>query len=140
MRRVIPLLLLLATLFSGPLALSVHAQSGGQNDISPPTGGQNDISPNGGSDSSSGLVNPLNKIDSLQDFMNAILDAVVEIGSIILLLALVYTGFLFVAAQGNVEKLRNARSALVWTVVGGLVLLGAKTIGLVIESTASSLK
>lgn len=71
--------------------------------------------------------------------MNAILDGVVEIGTIILTLALVYVGFLFVVAQGNEEKLKNARGALMWTVIGGLVLLGAKAIGLAIQATASNL-
>jgi hypothetical protein len=45
----------------------------------------------------------------------------------------------FVAAQGNEEKIRSARSALVWTVIGGLILLGAKAIALVIEQTVSTL-
>jgi hypothetical protein len=52
---------------------------------------------------------------------------------------IVYVGFLFVAAQGNEEKIRSARSALVWTVIGGLILLGAKAIALVIEQTVSTL-
>jgi hypothetical protein len=71
--------------------------------------------------------------------MLAILDGVVLIGSIFLTLMIVYVGFLFVAAQGNEEKIRSARSALVWTVIGGLILLGAKAIALVIEQTVSTL-
>ncbi len=88
---------------------------------------------------SGGLTNPLNNINSLPEFMNAILNAVVELGSIILVLALVYVGFLFVKAQGKEEEIKNARNALMWTVIGGLVLLGARTVGLVIESTVKSL-
>ncbi|MBU2330328.1 pilin, partial [Patescibacteria group bacterium] len=86
-----------------------------------------------------GLKNPLNNICTLPQFLNAILDAVVQLGTIVLILALVYVGFQFVAAQGNEEKIRSARSALMWTVIGGLVLLGAKAIGLVIEGTVSAL-
>lgn len=87
-----------------------------------------------------GLTNPLNKIETLPQFLNAILDAVVNLGTIILILALVYVGFQFVVAQGNEEKLKSARSALMWTVIGGLVLLGAKSLGLVIQGTVESLK
>jgi len=87
-----------------------------------------------------GLKNPLGKIADLPAFMNAILDAVVNLGTILLVLALVYIGFQFVVAQGNEEKLKSARSALMWTVIGGLVLLGAKTLGLVIQGTVESLK
>jgi|TARA_R110000824_G_scaffold401771_1_gene615540 hypothetical protein len=89
--------------------------------------------------SSGGLTNPLNNINSLPEFMNAILDAVVQLGSIVLLLAIVYVGFLFVKAQGKEEEIKSARSALMWTVIGGLILLGAKTIGLVIASTVGAL-
>jgi len=93
-----------------------------------------------GSGGTPGLTNPLGKIDSLPAFMNAILDAVVNLGTILLVLALVYVGFQFVVAQGNQEKLSSARSALMWTVIGGLVLLGAKSLGLVISGTVESLK
>ena len=101
------------------------------------TTAQNTSAANGGA--SGGLINPLNNIDSLEDFMLAILRGVVRLGSIILVLALVYTGFLFVVAQGNQEKISGARSALMWTVIGGLVLLGAEAIGLVISATVKTL-
>lgn len=87
-----------------------------------------------------GLINPLNKIGSFPQLLTAILGAVVTIGSIVLVLALVYTGFLFVAAQGSEEKIRSAKSALMWTVIGGLILLGAQTISMVIETTVNNLK
>jgi len=93
----------------------------------------------GNSSTGSGLTNPLCGINSLKELLNAVLGAVVQIGSIILVLALVYVGFLFVVAQGNEEKIRDARSALLWTVIGGLILLGASAIGLVIESTANTI-
>lgn len=93
----------------------------------------------GGDSSGGGLTNPLNNIDSLPKFMEVILGAVVQIGTIILTLAIVYVGFLFVQAQGNEEKIKAARSSLMWTVIGGLVLLGASTIGKVIESTVGAL-
>ncbi len=90
------------------------------------------------STSGSGLQNPL-KVDNLQDFLKTILAGIVEIGSIFLVLMLVYVGFLFVIARGNPEKIQTARSALVWTVIGGLLLLGAEAISLVIQSTVSTL-
>ncbi len=87
-----------------------------------------------------GLVNPLNGVSTLPEFLKAILAGVVEIGTIILIMMLVYVGFLFVAARGNAEKLQSAKSALVWTVIGGLILLGATSIQLVIEGTVKSLR
>lgn len=88
--------------------------------------------------SGGGLINPL-KVDSIEKLLALILAAVVQIGSILLVLALVYVGFLFVAAQGNTEQLKKAREALVWTVIGGIVLLGAQAIALVIQSTVQGL-
>lgn len=95
--------------------------------------------PNGTTPRDTGLTNPLNNIESLPQLLQAVLNAIVRIGTIILTLALVYVGFLFVAAQGNEEKLKNAKSSLLWTVIGGLILLGASAIGAVISSTVGSL-
>lgn len=92
-----------------------------------------------GGDTGGTLVNPLNSINSLPELLTAILKGVVEIGAIFLTLMLVYVGFLFVAARGNEEKIRSARDALMWTVIGGLILLGAEAISLVIQATVKTL-
>jgi hypothetical protein len=84
------------------------------------------------------ICNPLQSTD-LQTLLGKVLDAVVAIGTVIVTIMLVYCGFLFVVAQGNDEKLREARSALLWTVIGALVLLGAKAIQGLITTTAQSL-
>lgn len=84
------------------------------------------------------IANPL-KFCSLEQLLDAILDAAIKLGTVVLTLALIYTGFRFVAARGNEESIRSARTALLWTVIGGLILLGAKAIELVISSTVTSL-
>ncbi|HYD93374.1 MAG TPA: hypothetical protein VEB18_02885 [Candidatus Paceibacterota bacterium] len=84
------------------------------------------------------LVNPL-RADSLPELIAVILGAVVEIGSIALVLALVWVGFRFVRAQGNDTELKNAREALMWTVVGGLILLGSAVISEVVQRTVEQL-
>ncbi len=84
------------------------------------------------------LVNPLNA-KTIQELLAIVLKGIVQIGSIIIVLALVWVGFLFVFAQGNEEKVKSARAALMWTVVGGLVLLGAQGIAMVLQSTVDAL-
>ena len=84
------------------------------------------------------LVNPLNA-GSLPELLNIVLKAVIQLGSIFLVLALVWVGFMFVMAQGAEEKIRDARGALVWTVIGGMLLLGAQAISLVITATVQTL-
>lgn len=101
-------------------------------------GGAAPGSGNTANEGSSKLENPLN-VSSLPELLNAILRGVVEIGAILLTVMIVYVGFLFVAAQGNEEKIRSARSALVWTVIGGLILLGASAISAVIQATVGTI-
>lgn len=84
------------------------------------------------------LMNPL-KANNLEELLLAILRGVVQLGTIFLVLALVWTGFLFVYAQGAEERIKNARAALMWTVVGGLLLLGAQGIALVLQATVNAL-
>ena len=83
------------------------------------------------------ITNPL-QFSSLQDLLNAILGAMITIGTIALTAAIIWIGFTFVTARGDPKKLQTARMALLWTVIGGLILLGAKGIETVIQSTVSS--
>lgn len=106
----------------------------------PPTGGTENPDPTAGtSNPATALVNPLGNIDSLEALVNEIMKAVVRIGSIFLTLAIIWVGFKFVVAQGNEEKLQEARGAFVWVVIGGLILLGAQAISLVIQQTVEGL-
>lgn len=84
------------------------------------------------------LENPLGTTD-LKIFILRILDFVIYLGSIIVIFMLVYVGFLFVKARGNPDGINDAKSALLWTVVGALVLLGSKAIALGIEATVKAL-
>ncbi len=80
-------------------------------------------------------MNPL-RANTFYEFIEMILqNIVVPIGTIIAVLAIIYSGFLFVTAQGNTEQLTRARSAFFWAVIGGLILLGAWAIAVGIENT-----
>jgi len=72
-------------------------------------------------------------------FLLAILDVVTRIGFIVVILMTVFVGYKFVAAQGNESKITEAKEMLLWTVIGALILLGAKAIALGIQATAQSL-
>ena len=64
----------------------------------------------------------------------------VSIGFPILVLALVYSGFLFVKAQGNPTEIETAKKAFFWTVVGGVVLLGSSILAGAIGGTVDAVK
>jgi hypothetical protein len=97
------------------------------------------LTPNGQTTPGSGLQNPLGFSD-IPGFLNAILGLVIKIGGVVIVLMLVYIGFLFVTAQGREEKIKEAREALFWTVIGALVLLGAQAISTGIQATVSALQ
>jgi hypothetical protein len=92
-----------------------------------------------GTGNSAALINPLKSGTSLESFLANILSFVVRIGAIIVVLMLVYVGYLFVVAQGSDSKLTEARRALLWTVIGALVLLGAQAIASAIKATVTAL-
>lgn len=86
-----------------------------------------------------GLQNPL-RFDDLGSLLEAILEAVILIAFPVLVLFLVYAGFLFIAAQGNPEKLANARRVFIWALIGALIVLGAQAISLLIGDTVRQLQ
>jgi hypothetical protein len=85
------------------------------------------------------FMNPLGNI-TLYDFLLLILNALIYILFPIIVMMIVYTGFLFVAAQGNPAKLEAARKALIWTVIGALIVLGSKALALAISATVKSIQ
>lgn len=83
--------------------------------------------------------NPL-QANTLQEFITSIINAIVLIAFPFLVLMLVYSGFLFVSAQGNAQKLADARRVFIWTLIGSLLVLGAKALSLAIEATVNDLQ
>ncbi len=81
-----------------------------------------------------GLCNPL-KAQSITAFLNDILDFAVKIGTIFIVLMLVFVGFKFTAARGNAGELEKVRTMFLWTIIGAVVILGAHVISNMIAST-----
>ncbi|HMO78677.1 MAG TPA: hypothetical protein PJ997_00625 [Candidatus Paceibacterota bacterium] len=86
----------------------------------------------------SGLNDPIG-VSNMGVLINRILDVVVTVGTVIVVLAIIYAGFLFIAARGNPEKINQAKSVFLWTVIGAIVLLGAQLLSNIIVSTARGL-
>lgn len=105
----------------------------------PPDLFQGSSATGGSANDSLTLMNPLQGGTSLESFLSTILSFVIRIGAIIVVLMLVYVGYLFVMAQGSDSKLSEARKALLWTIIGALILLGAQAIAIGIESTVNAL-
>ena len=88
------------------------------------------------------ICNPLASrgINDIPGFIKTLLDGVLTIGIPIVALAIIYCGFLFVAARGNSEKLTKAKSALLYTLIGAAILLGSWAIAQMISATVVGLK
>jgi len=93
------------------------------------------------SDSGQGkIVDPLNgKFPSISDLIETILTGALRIGMPVIVLAIVYCGFLFVKAQGKPEELKKAKDALLYTLIGAAVLLGSWAIAKMISATVLAL-
>ena len=83
------------------------------------------------------LRNPL-KSKSLTGFFNSILEVIMVFAVPLIVFFIIYAGFLYVTAQGNETTISKAHKALLYAVVGGLIILGAKIILEVISGTISA--
>ncbi|MEK7227442.1 MAG: hypothetical protein AAB641_00945 [Patescibacteria group bacterium] len=88
------------------------------------------------------IKNPFGRgIDSLFDLLKTVVnDIILPIGGVLAVLAFIYSGFLYVTAQGNDTKLKTAHNALLYTAIGTAVLLGSWTLANVISNTIDKLK
>lgn len=85
------------------------------------------------------LNNPIST-STIQAFIAQILDVMVTIATPVAILAIIYSGFLFVKAQGKPEAIKEAKFILKWTLVGVMVILGAQILSSVVAGTIESLK
>lgn len=87
------------------------------------------------------IKDPFNLGNNLYDLVYAVLNqAVLPIGGVIVVLMMIYSGFLFVVAQGSEEKIKEARRSFTYAAIGAAILLGAVAIGKAIEATINAFK
>ena len=84
------------------------------------------------------LQNPL-QFNGIAEFIAGALKVLVMVALPIISLFIVYAGFMFVAAQGNTEKLSAARTNFFWVVIGAILILGAWVIATLIGGTVTQL-
>lgn len=79
-------------------------------------------------------------ISSLSDFIQSALAIIIKIGVPAGTIFIIYSGFLFVTAQGNESQITKAKKTFLWTCIGLGVLLGAWAIASAIKGTISQLQ
>lgn len=85
-----------------------------------------------------GVQNPL-AFESIQEFFAEVLEFLVMLATPFIVFMLIYTGFKFVMAQGKPEDLQTARKMFLWTIIGGMLILGASIIAGVIKGTVDDI-
>ncbi len=134
-------LTLLVIIFS-PFFINAQGPSGGN-----PTGpsGGNPAGPSGGNPSSNStkidikINNPF-KADTIEELIDLLVKQILlPIGGVIAFIMIMYSGFLFVTAQGSLARLTRAKDTLQYTLIGAGLVIGAWTIATAIKATVSQL-
>ncbi len=84
------------------------------------------------------LKNPLT-VNTIQDAIKVIVNAVVRIAIPILVIFYIWSGLEFIFARGNPEKLKKAKNMFFYTIIGTLLILGAWTIVNIVIGTVNSI-
>ena len=77
--------------------------------------------------------------NTIPEFVEALLIFLVTLGTLVLVAMVIYAGFMFVTAQGKPEKLKTAKTAFFWVIIGGALVLGAWALSLVVKDTIQNL-
>jgi uncharacterized RDD family membrane protein YckC len=70
------------------------------------------------------LENPL-RVTTIEGLLRAIIAVVLVFAVPIIIFFIIYAGFLYVTARGNEQQVQQATRALLYALVGGLLILGA---------------
>ncbi len=67
-------------------------------------------------------------LEKLMNLINGLACWIADVALVLIVIAVVYFGVMFLISQGDPGKVGNARKALSWGVVGIIVILGTYTI------------
>lgn len=71
------------------------------------------------------IDNPIPNVSSVSSLVETAMEIVMKIGIPLLVLMVVYSGALYLFAQGNPNKIKEAHDALTYTLIGGVILLAS---------------
>ncbi len=122
-----------------PLVAFAQITNPGSGPQNPGSGPQN---PGSGPQNISGwetLANPLGNV-TLTGFFIKIIQILIIFAIPIIVFFIILAGFKYVTARGNMEKVKEATQALTWAIVGGVLILGAEALLLIIQNTVNAIR
>ncbi len=93
----------------------------------------------GSSGSGVTIPNPI-KVDSISGLLKLILDVLLIFAVPIVVFFIIYAGFLYVTARGKPDTITQAHRALLYAIIGGLLILGANVLIDVLQGTVNEIK
>ncbi|MCF7834247.1 MAG: hypothetical protein K9L98_03210 [Candidatus Pacebacteria bacterium] len=84
------------------------------------------------------ICNPIQS-NNITELIKNVLEQALRLGMPLLVVAIIYSGFLFVAAQGNATKLETARKSFMYTMIGAAILLGSWALAQLLAETIRAL-
>lgn len=104
--------------------------------LSPPITGEK-ISQSGNNGNT--LSNPL-KARNITELLVQIIDILLTLAIPVVVMFIMYGGFVLVTAQGNQANITKGKNSILWAVIGGVIVLSAKLIIEIIQSTVTALQ
>lgn len=80
------------------------------------------------------------KVGTVEDLLVALLNIFIIIATPIIVLFIIYAGFLYVTAQGNSQQVQQATRALTYAIIGGVIVLGAVAISGIVADIVAAFK
>jgi hypothetical protein len=85
------------------------------------------------------IENPI-KAKSITELFEAIIDIMLVFAIPLIAFFIIYAGFMYVTSRGNEEAIRTAHMALLYALIGGVLILGAKVLISVIGGTVDDIR
>lgn len=80
------------------------------------------------------------KFGTIEDLLVGILNIFIVIATPIIVLFIIYAGFLYVTARGNAQQIQQATRALTYAIIGGVLVLGAVALSQIIANVVNAFK
>ena len=71
------------------------------------------------------VPNPIGS-DNFVDLLDKIAQWIFNIGLVLAVIMVIWSGVLFMTAGGNEEKIKKAKQTLLWTIIGATIIIGCK--------------
>ncbi len=85
------------------------------------------------------LQNPI-AVDTIEGLLRALIGIVIVFATPIIVFFIVYAGFLYVSARGNEQTITQANRALLYALIGGLLILGAYVLIEIVSNLIESVR